>query len=88
MSTFIGIFLVVCLNATVPGTCTSLPITDNTEAQADDAPLTMTGCMGVEGQVTALKYWEAHPDLHEKFQYGGWRCQVGTLEGFPDRGKA
>jgi hypothetical protein len=84
---FVAIYLVVCLNAANPNTCTRLPVTDSTQGQPDDAPMTMSGCMGVEGQSSAIKYWAEHPDLHQKFQYGGWSCQVGNKKA-PDRGKA
>jgi hypothetical protein len=84
---FITVMLVACLNAANPATCTKLPITDNTQAQADDAPLTITGCMGVEGMETARKYWEEHPDLHKNYQFGGWACRIGNKQ-LPDGGKA
>jgi hypothetical protein len=82
MSAFIGLFLVVCLNPANHATCTKLPIVDSTQVE-----LTMTGCMGVEGQVSAIKYWEEHPDLHKAYQFGGWSCQIGNKKA-PDRGAA
>ena len=82
MATFIAVYLVVCLNAAVHGTCSQLPITDSTEQ-----PLTMVGCLGQQGEVSAQRYWEAHPDLHATFQYGGWACRIGNKKA-PDAGGA
>jgi hypothetical protein len=35
MSGFVAVYLIVCLNAASHDTCTKLPITDNTQVQAD-----------------------------------------------------
>jgi hypothetical protein len=87
MSGFIAVYLIVCLNAANHETCTKLPITDNTQAQADGVELTISGCQGIQGAISAQKYWEEHSDLHKKFQFGGWACQVGNKKA-PDRGGA
>jgi len=82
MGGFIALYLIVCVQADNHGTCTKLPIIDSTQAD-----LTMAGCMGVEGQVSALKYWQEHSDLHKNFQYGGWACRIGNKKA-PDKGSA
>jgi hypothetical protein len=87
MESFVAVYLVVCLNTAARVGCTNLPITDNTQAQDNGAAVNMAGCLGLEGFNTAIKYWNEHADLHEKFQYGGWACQVGNKKA-PDRGGA
>ncbi len=75
MGTFVALYIVICVNAAVHGTCSKLPITDSTQTEV---PLTMVGCLGQQGEVSARRYWEAHSDLHAMFQYGGWACRVGN----------
>lgn len=82
---FIAIYLIVCLNAANHDTCTKLPVTDSTQAQ--EVPITMIGCMGLQGAITAQKYWAEHPGLHDKFEFGGWACKIGNQKA-PDTGGA
>jgi hypothetical protein len=87
MMEFVAVYLVICLNAANHATCTKLPVTDSTQVQPDGQEISMTGCLGLQGALSAQKYWAQHADLHEKFQYGGWACQVGNKKA-PDRGGA
>jgi hypothetical protein len=75
---FVTVLLVVCLDLAVRGTCIQLPVTDTTQAQPDGHVVSIQGCMGLEGATTAIKYWDAHPDLREKFKFGGWACKIGN----------
>jgi hypothetical protein len=61
MAGFVAVYLIVCFNAASHVGCTQLAVTDSTYAQPDNAPITMAGCLGAEGQATALKYWNEHP---------------------------
>lgn len=79
MTPFITVLLVVCLNAANHDTCTKIPITDSSQAQEENVPpVSMAGCLSLQGLLTAKKYWDEHPDLHEKFQFGGVACQIGN----------
>jgi hypothetical protein len=71
---FVSVFLVVCVVLGDPATCTRLPIIDNTQ----EAAVTMMGCLGSQGEVTARSYWETHKELHKNYHFGGWACQIGN----------
>jgi hypothetical protein len=78
MDVFIAVYLIACVHAADRGTCTKIYVTDNTQVQADGAPITMLGCMGREGAVTAKRFWDEHQDMHAKFEFGGWACCIGN----------
>lgn len=87
MNGFIALYLIACLNPANHNTCVSLPVSDNTQAQPDGSEMTMMGCMGVEGMISARKYWEDHEDIRKVYSFGGWSCQIGNKK-VPDPGHA
>jgi hypothetical protein len=87
MSGFIALYQIAGLDPTNHSTCVSLPVADSTQAQPDGSEMTMMGCMGTEGMISAKKYWEEHQDIRTVYHFGGWSCQIGN-EKAPDRGHA
>jgi hypothetical protein len=75
---FVVLYLIACVDLTNRDTCVRVAVTDNTQAQPDGLEMNMSGCMGVQGVISARRYWEEHPDMHETFKFGDWSCEIGN----------
>lgn len=87
MTPFVTVMLKICVSTALQLGCTFIPITDNTQGQDDNQVVNMTGCLGTQGFLTAQKYWNDHPDMHDHFQFAGWACKLGNKKA-PDQGHA
>jgi hypothetical protein len=81
MSGFVTLLVIVCIHADKPDSCVSERVVDSTQAE-----MTMAGCMGLEGLVSARQFVAGHP-LYKNWTLKGWRCQIGNRKA-PDKGRA
>jgi hypothetical protein len=70
---FITLVVTICLN-TNNLVCDELVITDSTTSIA---PLSMSACLGYEGQISAGHYLQEH-NLAQEWFVKGWKCQFGN----------
>jgi hypothetical protein len=70
---FVTLYAILCLNAAIEGTCKRELVSDTHLAE----DITFYGCLGHEGQVSAMKFKEAHP-LYRTWHLKGWACSWGN----------
>jgi hypothetical protein len=78
---YITLYAIVCLNLAQDGTCVREMVTDSAQNT-----MTIAGCLGVEGQVSAQKFVDQHP-LYRTWHLKGWACQIGNRRP-PENGRA
>jgi hypothetical protein len=59
---------VICFN----GACVTEPVVDSNQGE-----MTLAGCLGIEGMISAKQFVETHPRYH-LWQLRGWKCQIGS----------
>ncbi len=77
---YVTLLVVLCLDLAKPDSCVIERVADQ------DSGVTISGCQGVEGMESAIKFWQEHP-LYHTWQFKGWACQIGNKPA-PDRGGA
>jgi hypothetical protein len=69
---FVDLLVTVCLSLSNPGSCVTELVTNSQQSE-----MTMTGCMGVEGEVSAHKWVDEHP-LYRTWKFKNWACKFGN----------
>ena len=69
---FIELFVTVCLSLSQPGSCVTELVTNSSQND-----MSMTGCLGVEGELSVQKFITNHP-LYHGWNVKGWSCKVGN----------
>jgi hypothetical protein len=82
---FITLYAIACLASATPQTnsenCKREIVADSNMSET----MTMSGCLGYQGESSARKFIEEHPLYSQpQWHFGGWACQMGNKE--PPRG--
>jgi hypothetical protein len=67
----ISLVAVICANILNPESCVREFVTDSTQNE-----MSMQGCLGMEGMVSAAHFVLKHP-IYSKWKMAGWKCVMG-----------
>jgi hypothetical protein len=67
----ISLVAVICANILNPESCVKEFVTDNSQSE-----MSMSGCMGMEGMVSAVNFAIAHP-IYKNWKVAAWHCVLG-----------